>query len=320
MPTFPDGPFLASSAEAFGWTDVDLRRLTAQGVLRRVLTGVYAPARLGDSLELRIAAAALALPPHVVISDRSAAWLHDVNLYDLDRLEVPPRLEVVSIPGHDRTRRPEMLGGKRELTDDDVCRLGGLPVTTPVRTACDLACLRGRYAALAVLDAFMRHHGLTRDDLRAVARRFKGRRGVIQLRELIEYADADAESPGESWTRMAIIDARLPMPKLQHWVTLPEVGRVRLDLAYPKERITVEYDGEEFHSDDADKEADRLRRQALRDAGWVVIVVKKDDFKGEALDAWLGQLKNAVFAREAVVRRIYARGESNFPGARAATR
>lgn len=320
MPTFPDAPFLASSASAFGWTDVDLRRLTGEGILARVLHSVYAPASLDDTIELRIAAAALVLPPHVVISDRSAAWLHDVDLYDLDRLETPPRLEVVSMPGHDRTRRPEMLGGKRELTDVDVCRLGGLPVTTPGRTACDLACLRGRNAALAVLDAFMRRHGLSRDDLRAVSRRFTGRRGVIQLRELIEYADPDAESPGESWTRMAIVDAQLPMPKLQHWVTLPEVGRVRLDLAYPKQRIAIEYDGEEFHTDDADKLADKLRRRALRDAGWVVIVVTKADFKGDALDAWLGQLKNAVFAREAVVRRIYARGESNFPGARAATR
>lgn len=52
-----------------------------------------------------------------------------------------PRLEVVNlmeIP----TRRTGMYGGQRDLRPDEVTQASGVPVTTPVRTAIDLASLR----------------------------------------------------------------------------------------------------------------------------------------------------------------------------------
>lgn len=307
MTDFPDTPFTLARADQLGISRGRLRQAVAAGVVRRVLTGVYSAADAQDDPAHRAAASRLVLPEAVVVSDHSAAWLHGIDTFDPAALDIPPLLEVVSTAEADRTRRVGVLGGKRTLLPEDLMVLDGIPVTTPLRTACDLACLRGRYAALAVLDAFMRTHGVTRRDYERMARRYAGRRGVRQLRELLALASPDAESPGESWTRMAIIDAGLPPPRPQHWVTVPGFGRVRVDLAYASLRIAVEYDGEEFHSSDEDREHDRRRRRALRDAGWIVIVVTKDDFAGEALDAWLHQLRRAIEERRPGTRRRHPR-------------
>ena len=306
----PDGPFRWTDAAKAGMTQWQLSELLRDHVVRRVLHSVYVRADQPDSIRLRADSARLVLPEHVVVSDRSAAWLLGVDTYSIEPLEEIPDLEVVSTDGHEATERPGVLGGKRDLLPDEICEVCGIRTTTALRTACDLACQRGRSAALAVLDAFMRAYGLQPEDFQRMLPRFKGRRGVKQLRELVNYAIPDAESPGESWTRMAIIDAGLPAPKAQVWVDLPGFGRVRLDLAWPTLKIAVEYDGEEFHTEQEDREYDEARRTALRQAGWVVIVVTKSGFTGPGLDSWLTELRASYRDRSPrPARRRYSRGE-----------
>ena len=319
MTELPTHPFLSSDAARFGLSRSRVEDLVVEGFLRRPVRGVCVRADLPDTVELRAQCASLVLPAHVVVSDRSAAWLHGIDAYNLADLELPPDLEVVSIDAHDRTRRDGFLGGKRDLKPDEICEVCGVLTTTALRTACDLACTYGRSAALAVLDAFMRHHSLTRDDYQRMLPRFRGRRGVKQLRELTNYASPDAESPGESWTRMAIIDAGIVAPRPNRWVDVKEYGWVRIDLAWAALKIAVEYDGEEFHSSDADKEHDEERRDALRRQGWIVIVVTKLDFAGERLVAWLSELRQALHERQPVARRRYSRGESAGPRRRRRT-
>ena len=313
MHELPDQPFLRSEVRRYGLTRRQVATLVKEGVLWRPVRRVLIRSDAPDTTEVRAQCARLVMAPHVIVSDRSAAWLHHIDSYDLAALELPPDLEVVSIDGHTATRRDGFLGGKRDLLPDEICEVCGVLTTTPLRTACDLACLRGRSTALAVLDAFMRHHGLTRDDYRRMLPRFQGRRGVKQLRELIEHATPAAESPGESWTRMAIIDAGLPSPRPNVWVHVEDYGWVRLDLTYAWLKVAVEYDGEEFHTDDADRKHDEERRAALRRQGWIVIVVTKADLNGERLDAWLAELREALRDRRPVATRRYSRGEWDGP-------
>lgn len=263
-----------------------------------------------DSVELRAAAAAMALPPHTVVCDRSAAWLHGIDCFDPHEDGSLTALEVVAIGAHDRTRRPELYGGKRSLLAEDICEVHGVKVTTPARTAADLARLRGRRAALAVLDAFARHHAVSGADHRRLAERLAGHRGVVQYRELACLADPRSESFGESWVRMDILDHGLPAPTPQVWVDLPGFGRVRLDLAYALLKIAVEYDGEEFHSSLSARCADERRRKALRDAGWIVIVVTKEDFRRTSDAGWLNEISSALEERRTASRRRYSRAET----------
>ncbi|HET8961976.1 endonuclease domain-containing protein, partial [Nocardioides sp.] len=125
------------------------------------------------------------------------------------------------------------------------------------------------------------------------------------LRELIPLADPRAESPAESWTRLALIDHGLPAPEAQYWIEIGGVPTFRLDLAYPHARVAVEYDGEEFHTSETDRQADLRRREWLERHGWTVIVVTKESFSGDALIAWISRVREALAEAQRPRRRIY---------------
>ena len=249
----------------------------------------------------------MVLPAHSVVCDRAAAWIHGIDTYEPDALDVDPPLDVVAVGGANGSRRAEVVGGKRDLLPDEIVEINGIRVTSPIRTACDIACLRGRHRGLATIDAFRREFGLTELDFALFLPRYRGRRGVRQLRELVTHSDPRAESPGESWTRLEIIDAGLPAPEPQVWVDVPGWGPVRLDHAYLHLKIAIEFDGREFHGDDR-REHDQGRREALRRAGWIVIVVTSADFTTERIISWTAELRSAIRDRRTPAKRRYPRG------------
>ncbi|AJR18680.1 hypothetical protein GUY44_17750 [Pimelobacter simplex] len=307
----PSGtPFTSAMAAAGGLSPRGLRRLLASGQVRHLLHDVYVGAPTPDSLDLRARAAALVLPEHAVVCDTSAAWLHGINLVPLAALDVSPRLDAVSIDGSAVVRRPGIRGGKRVLRRDEITSVEGIRVTTPVRTACDVARLRGRLRAIAALDAFRRSFAITEAELWHVVPRLAGHRGVIQLRELVPLSTARADSQPESWVRLMIHDEGLPMPQPQVWTMLPDGRRVRMENAYAHLRIAVEYDGEEFHTAPDDREHDEERREELRRAGWLVIVVRKDGLGVRERMVWLRRLASAISDREPAQsgKRMYSRG------------
>lgn len=295
-PTFPARPFLASELPDLGISRRRLDRAVAEREVRRVLRGVYLRADLPDTIETRLAAARLVLPPGSVIRDRFAAWIHGIEIFQYGETEVIPPIETCVFRGSTRSRITGVAGNTRDLADADVMELDGIRVTTPLRTALDLGCNLWRRDALHVLDRFLRDFG-TRDELRLGARRYFRRRGVVQLRQLVPLADGRAESLRETWTRIEIIDAGLPTPQPQYWIEIDCVPTYRLDLAYPRHRIAVEYDGEEFHRTDEQKRKDKERRDWLERHGWIVIVVRNGDFHGAGLERWLSELAEALRSR-----------------------
>jgi hypothetical protein len=296
-PQLPNRPFTWAEARARGFTRWRFDRLVETGRIRRVTRAVYQSTDLPDTIENRALAAALASTPHAVFCDRTAAWLHGVDVFDYTELEVLPALDCVVPAGEHRVQRSCCLGGERTLIAEDLCEVYGVKATTPLRTAFDLACVMSRWNALATLDQFMRVCGVTKQQMLALLPRFRGRRGVVQLRSLVPLATAESESPGESWARIVIHDEDLPAPKPQHWVETDD-GWIRLDLAYPHHKITVEYDGYDFHlRTEEQREADRKRRKWLPDNGWYVIVLTKSSFNSVALNAWLAELRRELAAR-----------------------
>ena len=141
-----------------------------------------------------------------------------------------------------------MASGVRTLRDSDVMVVSGIRVTTPLRTALDLGRLLAgstrsrRWTGSCAI-------GVPHDRLLSEVERFKGERGVVQLRHLAPLADGRAESPPESALRLHWHDAGLPRPDPQWWVHDDEGSAVyRLDLALPACRYAAEYDGERFHT------------------------------------------------------------------------
>lgn len=242
----------------------------------------------------RAQVAALVMGPTAVLCDRTAAWVLGVDCLAYAELDDPPPLESCVLRGHEPTQRPEVVGRTRDLREDDVIVIGGVRVTSPLRTAADLLCLLPRGQALAAADALMRAHGFSVTDLRRLLVRYYRRRGVIQARNLAPLVDGRSESAGESWTRLAIIDHGLSIPELQYWINVGVRPTYRLDLAYPYARIAIEYDGVAHHSGPVDRARDEDRRAWLREHGWRVIVVTKDSFSDEALARWIGELREML--------------------------
>lgn len=295
-PRLPDLPFTTAEARRLGFDSPSLSAAVGEGTLRRVFTGVYVRADVTDSVLLRAQAAALVMNPRSVLCNRTAAWLHGVDVFRYAELETVPELESFVLRGRRATERLDCHGRSRDLRPEDWQTIDGVRVTTPLRTAVDLACELSRRDALAALDALSRRCGMTVADMNLLLGRYRRRRGVIQARELVQLTDPRAESTGESWARLEIHDRELPPPEPQFWVRIDGVATYRLDLAYPKAKVVVEYDGVEFHSGPR-REQDEERRDWLRRHGWYVIVVTKDSFTEEAAQAWTQELRGVLRTR-----------------------
>lgn len=303
MPELPPSPFTWAELMDSGVSRRRFRTLLADGTVVRLLRGVYAESGAPDSVEFRARAVGLVSHPRAVICDRTAAWIHGVDVLAYAEHEHLPPIDTCTLPGVRATRREECFGKQRDLRPSDWMTIGGLRVTTPLRTSLDLGCALARRDALAALDGFMRAHRIRRSDLAAELPRYFRRRGVVQLRQLIGIATPRAESPPESWARLAIIDAGLPAPEPQRWVEIDGVPTFRLDLAYYLLRIAIEYDGEEFHSAPDQRAHDAARRSLLEQQGWLVLVLDKDCFTDERVAAWTGQLRAALRDRRELARR-----------------
>ena len=293
MLNLPDEPVTRAELAALHLKPADIRGAIQRNEIRRLLRGVYVASRVPDSAQLRIQALARVVKAGHVACDRTAAWLHGVDVFEHRHGEVPP-IEVCVLRGASPSERIEVTARTRDLAADDFRDAGGVMVTTPLRTALDLGCILRRRDALAALDQFRRHYGFTEQSLAQAATRYFRRRGVVQLRHLIALSDSRAESPRETWTRLEIIDAGIAAPVPQFEIELDGTVIFRLDHAYPEHRVAVEYDGVDFHHSDDQLEHDARRRAWLRDHEWRVIVVRRGDFTGERLDAWLGELRYAL--------------------------
>jgi hypothetical protein len=293
--SLPAGPFTWQQAASFGLSRKALQSLIDNRQVVRVLRGVYQPAKLPSTAALRVNAASLVVNPFVVICDRLAAWVYGVEAFSIEELQGLPPIDTCVPPDKTRVRRKGCTGCRRDLDPGDVVVFHGVQITSDLRTALDLGCGLKARDAMAALDGFMRVRGLTRSEFEAQLPRYASRRGVVQLRRLVPLADARAESAGESWTRMAILDAGLPAPELQYSVRVGGRELYRLDMAYVRERVAVEYDGVRFHDSPEQREYDRARRQWLRAHGWAIIVVHKESFTADALMEWTEQLRRMLW-------------------------
>lgn len=279
-----DRPFTAAQASAAGVDSSLRRRLVERGLLRPVLRGVFVANVVPDSLRLRVASLELVVPEHAVVVDRTAAWLHGVDALSRSAIHEMPALDVFSRQSS-RLRRPGVASGIRDLASRDVEQLGDLTVTTHLRTVCDLGRRLWRFDALAAIDGFLRL-GLDPSMLLSELDRFKGHRGVRQLRELAPLGDPGAESPPESALRLHWYDAELPTPETQIWVRDDDgAPRFRIDVGHRGVRYGAEYFGESFH-DDLHHEHDERRLAWLRtERSWVMDVFTRFDVYGRDLSA-----------------------------------
>lgn len=273
-------PFRYDQLSALGLTRRRLRTALRRGEVRRACRGVYVDDRVPDSYPLRASALALVVPDGVAIAGSTAAWLYGVAPVEPEWRLSPPPLQLAGPPSVTGSRRRATRGSSLRLADDDLCIVGSVLATTPARTLLDLARTRDRWHALAYADALLRTGLVADDELVAGLDRLAGHPWVLQAREIVQLADARAESPGESWLRLRWVDAWLPPPTPQLWVS-DGTERFRLDLARDEERAAGEYDGEQYHGPDA-LARDEHRRDWLAARGWRVVGFRLEHVLGRS--------------------------------------
>jgi putative AbiEi antitoxin of type IV toxin-antitoxin system len=279
-----DRPFTYAQARDLGIARRQLMRLLELGLIRRPFKGVYVAASLDDTMALRLAVLTLVVPPDCVVTDLTAGWL-----WAGDRMLAPnshlvtPVLSVYCKPGH-RLRSKLTDSGERRFSPDDLVEVQGLVVSAPLRTACDCGRLLHRDQAFAALDTLAATGAFTVDELLAEVNRFKGYRGVIQLRSFAPLTDPRSDSQSESVLRLRWHDACLPRPECQVEAETPWGTPYRVDVGRPEEQFGAEYFGEEFHGQDR-AEHDQGRLSWLeREGGWTIVVARKHNVYGRHQD------------------------------------
>jgi len=152
------GPFTTAMARDHGVTSKQLRGAG----WRQLVHGVHVAAEIPDSLELRCAAVRLVLPDDAVVGLTAGAWLHGADVRD---------------------RRT------------DTVAVWGVPVTSPTRTAFDLARKRDLIEAVVGVDAMLNRGGCDLDELVRYVATHRGWRGVRYADAALLHAEPLAESP-----------------------------------------------------------------------------------------------------------------------------
>ncbi len=195
------------------------------------------------SLRTRSEAAWLWSGRRGVLAGLAAAVLHGLSWIDDDEpVELIWRNQ--HSPAGVTTRNHRVEGG-------EVTRVAGLPVTTPARTAFDLARRLSLGDAVARLDALMRAKPFSVEDVLLIAEQQPGTRGLRQLKAVLPRVDPGAASPKETWLRLLLVDGGLPTPETQ----IPVVANYRtialLDMGWERFKVAVEYDGDQHRTNQA---------------------------------------------------------------------
>lgn len=273
-----------------------LRGALARGDAVELHPGVYiaAEAVSGDAAvrHAQLALARQVRTPRLVASHETAALVHQLPLAHLERIaEASPRFTQAPAPS---TRSSASVAVRplppAQVTDVSAGPLAGLRLTTPARTAIDLAAELDLPEALMLLDAVSRRsaargspsmRGAVSERLRAtavrplqqarVARSHWSRRVSLAL----ELADPRRESPAESQSFGYFAVAGLPLPCCQVMIET-EIGVKWVDFGWPEFGVAgechgaVKYDGT-LESVDGVLVREAERHHAVESAGWSVV-------------------------------------------------
>jgi hypothetical protein len=275
-----------------GWGRAEIERCESPTDLNgvRVVSEAQVPER-----EARIAQALAVAPTGGVLSGWAAAAVWGVPASFLDGTHDGDSLVPVdfSVPRDEGTyRRVGLKVRYSPVPAEDVAEVDGLRLTSPRRTAFDLArWARTEARALAMLDLSMRHGLVTPGELAAYVRPLRRLHGLRRVRAALPEMCDRAESVPESELRWHWLSIGLPRPLANvkvHDRFGVFVGRI--DLLDPFTGFGAEYQGF-WHGIDGAREADAHRFQRFAAMNLHIAEIWKEDVSagratGKLRDAW----------------------------------
>jgi hypothetical protein len=266
------GPFIGSEAIAAG-------RLTPYA-LRSRYTAIHPDVYLAKDAEITAVSAANAAwlwsRRRGVIAGRSAAALHGAKWVD--------RRGPAQMIYDNRHPPPGIRTWADRFDDDEVQLLNGMLVTTPARTALDLACRYDVDSAVAQIDALARATKLKMADVELLVDRYRGRHGLKNARVAVNLVDAGAESPRETWLRLLLIRAGFPRPQTQVPV-YNEYGVLIaiLDLGWDDIKVGADYEGKHHWDSRTQIDHDIGRYEQVSELGWIDVRVTARDTEANVI-------------------------------------
>ena len=254
--------------------------------------GVHLQRPMPETVASRCHALLPVLKPEHAFSHLTAARLWGMPLPWLPP-EIADELHVLAVGARGRVERPGVVSW--EIDSSGVGPVGlvaGLTVVSPADVWAQLAGLPERryqqvdVARLIAIGDFLitgerRERGARRplcsfEDLIAATDRRRGKRGVKKLALALPRVRRGPDSPKESLLRVALVNAGLPEPEIQVPI-LTSAGLRHADLGYVKERLLLEYQGDEHRTDRRRWLQDLTRVQLFEDAGFRTILVGDAD-------------------------------------------
>lgn len=235
---------LRRDALADGFSDRELARLTGTGRWQRLRRGAY---WLGDSPDDRIVrhrllvhATVRGLKRPAVVSHQSAAVLLGLPLWrvSLQTVHVTRRPRASSDVG--RLLRCHVA----RLRDEEVIEVDGLEVTSPTRTALDLARSLPFESAVVAVDGALHEQLVDPHQLRERLFDIAGTPGSRSAARVVGFADGRSESVGESRSRVLFQRLDLLPSTLQLPIrTVDGIRLGRVDFGWEEQRVVGEFDG-----------------------------------------------------------------------------
>jgi hypothetical protein len=259
-------PFVGSEAIARG----EVTKAELRSRYDRIFRDVYLAPGVDLTPALRAKAGWLWSRRRAVVAGFTASALHGAKWVE-DR-------RPVELLHDNRHRLPGLLVRGELAANDEIIEIADIPVTTPERTAFDLACWYPLEEAIVAVDALANASRLKIADVELIAARYPGRRGSATARKVFDLVDAGAESPRETRLRLLIVEAGLPRPETQIRIHDRRGYLVaRADLGWSGLRIAIEYEGDHHRTDERQFNRDILRIEQMEAAGWIVIRVTSKD-------------------------------------------
>lgn len=220
------------------------------------------------------------LPPHAVLSHRSALIVHGLPVPYFENGS-GPMAETIH-PKHG-VRHSSMLVRRRDVAESDVVVVDGTPVTSVLRTLADIARDYPLAFAVAALDAAT-HLAIASEQAiveycEANPPRTMGRK----VNAAVSLMDGTRESVAESICAVRFVEHSLPgfEPQIEFF---DEKGRfiARTDFANKKAKVIAEFDGEgKYHlpgkNTREEMEKERRREYKLRNLGYAVFRIRWPD-------------------------------------------
>ncbi|BAX92304.1 hypothetical protein [Mycobacterium shigaense] len=278
-------PFLGSAALAAG-------ELTPYELRSRYVAlhkDVYVRRDVELTAVLRAKACWLRSRRRGILAGYSAAAVHGAKWID-------PALPAAII---DVNRFPVrgVYAWEERIEDDEIGFVDGMRVTSPARTALDLARRLPQGSAVAAVDALAQATELKMPDVDVLLDRYRGRRGLKAARTALALVDGGSQSPKETWLRLLLAKAGFPPVQTQIAVC-NEWGwaEAYLDMGWDDIKVAAEYDGDQHRSNRRQYVKDIRRIELVeRRYGWLVVRVVAEDHP----DDIIRRIKEALACRGA---------------------